>query len=63
MGGISTWEDVVEMMMAGASVVQIGAALFSNPMAPIEIAEGLENYVYENKISSISDMIGTVKPW
>lgn len=43
MGGISTYEDAVEMMMAGASAIQIGAAIFSNPYAPIEIIDGLDN--------------------
>ncbi len=63
MGGISRWEDVVEIMMAGASTVQIGAALFSNPMAPVEIIEGLEKYVADNHLNSLQDIVGTVKPW
>ncbi len=63
MGGISTWEDVVEMMMAGASTVQIGAALFRNPMAPVEIIEGLNRYVEDNKLESLQDIVGAVKPW
>ncbi len=63
MGGISTWEDVVEMMMAGASTIQIGAALFTNPIAPVEIADGLDKYVRDNNLNNISDIIGAVKPW
>ena len=63
MGGISTWEDVVEMMMAGASTVQIGAALFQNPMAPVEIIEGLERYVEENGLKNLQEIVGAVKPW
>ena len=63
MGGISTWEDVVEMMMAGAQTVQIGAALFSNPMAPVEIIDGLNKYVEDNKLNSLQDIVGAVKPW
>lgn len=63
MGGISTWEDVVEMMMAGASTVQIGAALFRNPMAPVEIIEGLNKYVEDNKLDNLQDIVGAVKPW
>ncbi|MBQ8826576.1 MAG: dihydroorotate dehydrogenase [Oscillospiraceae bacterium] len=63
MGGISTWEDVVEMMMAGASTVQIGAALFRNPMAPVEIIEGLNRYVEDNKLNNLQDIVGAVKPW
>lgn len=63
MGGISTWEDAVEMMLAGASAVQIGAAIFSNPFAPLEIIEGLNKYLDENKIKSITEIVGAVKPW
>ena len=63
MGGISRWQDVVEMMMAGAQVVQIGAAMFSDPFAPLKIIEGLENYVSENKLNNLQDIVGTVIPW
>ena len=62
-GGISRWQDVVEMMMAGAQTVQIGAALFQNPMAPVEIIDGLENYVSENKLNNLQDIVGTVIPY
>ncbi len=63
MGGISRWQDVVEMMMAGAQVVQIGAAMFSDPFAPIKIIEGLENYVSENNLNNLQEIVGTVIPW
>lgn len=63
MGGIATWEDAVEMMMAGASAIQVGAALFSNPYAPIEIIEGLDKYCDDNGINNISEIVGTVEPW
>ena len=42
MGGIATWEDAVEIMMAGASAVQIGAAIFADPYTPVKVIEGLE---------------------
>ncbi len=63
MGGVSRYEDVIEMMLAGASTVQIGAALFTNPTAPIEIINGLTNWLDERGIKNISDIIGGVKPW
>ncbi len=63
MGGISRWQDVVEMMMAGAQVVQIGAAMFSDPFAPLKIIEGLENYVSENDLNNLQEIVGTVIPW
>ena len=63
MGGISTWEDAVEMMLAGASAVQVGAAMFTDPFAPIKIIDGLENYLNKNKIDNITEIIGKVQPW
>lgn len=63
MGGISTWEDAVEMMMAGASTVQVGAALFNDPLAAVKIIDGLEKYVEDNHLNSINDVVGAVKPW
>ena len=62
-GGISSAEDVVEMMMAGASAVQMGTAIFGDPYAPIKVCEGMKKFLQENKIEKISDIVGTVKPW
>lgn len=63
MGGISTAEDVIEMMMAGAKAIQIGAALFADPFAPVKIIEGLNEYCENNNIANLADITGTVKPW
>ena len=63
MGGVATWEDAVEIMMAGASAVQVGAAIFNDPYAPIKIIDGLEQYCIDNGIDNISQIVGTVKPW
>ncbi len=63
MGGVATWEDAVEIMMAGASAVQVGAAIFNDPYAPIKIINGLEQYCIDNNIDNISQIVGTVKPW
>ena len=63
MGGVSTWEDAVEIMMAGASLVQVGAAIFHDPYAPVKIIEGMEKYCEDNDIANISEIVGTVKPW
>ncbi|HWQ30917.1 MAG TPA: dihydroorotate dehydrogenase, partial [Negativicutes bacterium] len=41
MGGISTWQDAVEFMLAGAAAVSVGTANFVNPYAPLEIADGI----------------------
>lgn len=63
MGGISTWEDAVEMMMVGASAVQVGAAIFADPYAPVKMIDGLEKYCEDNGIANISEIVGTVQPW
>lgn len=63
MGGISTWQDAVEMMMAGAAAIQIGTALFADPYAPLKIAEGLEQYLEQQGMQSVSQLTGTVEPW
>lgn len=63
MGGIATWEDAIEMMMAGAGAVQVGAAIFADPYAPVKIAEGMQKFCEDNGIDNISEIVGTVKPW
>lgn len=63
MGGISTWEDAVEMLIAGATALQIGTVLFSDPYAPVKITEGLNKYLDDNGIKSVAELTGTVKPW
>ena len=63
MGGITTWEDAAEMLIAGATALQIGTVLFSDPYAPIKINEGLNRFLDENGIQSVTELTGTVKPW
>ena len=63
MGGISTWQDAVEMMLAGAAAVQVGAAIFADPYAPVKIIDGLNQYLDENGIARVSELTGAVRPW
>lgn len=63
MGGIATYEDAVEMMMAGAKAVQIGTILFNNPYAPVEIVDGMNKWCDEKGIKNISEISGTVEKW
>lgn len=63
MGGISTAEDAIEMMMAGAKAVQVGTAIFTDPYAPLKIVDGIERYMTENNIENLSEITGAVKPW
>lgn len=63
MGGISTWQDAVEMLLAGASALQIGTVLFTNPKAPLQILQGLNEYMEQNGITSVQELSGGVIPW
>ncbi len=58
MGGISNYEDALEFIMAGASLVSIGASIFSNPLSCIEVIDGINNYLLENNIDNIKDLVG-----
>lgn len=58
MGGVSSAEDVIEMMLAGASAVQVGAANLKNPFACKEIIENLPRVMEKYKIASLSEIIG-----
>lgn len=63
MGGISTWEDAVEMMLAGATAIQMGTAIFTDPYAPLNVIDGLAEYMEKNGIKSLSEITGQCKPW
>lgn len=63
MGGISTWQDAVEMLIAGASALQIGTVFFSDLYAPIKINEGINRFLDENGLKSVTELTGTIKPW
>lgn len=61
MGGIMNYEDAIEFMMAGATVVSVGTANFHNPYTTIEIVEGIEKFLKEKGIEDINEIIGCVK--
>lgn len=63
MGGVSKWEDAVELMLAGACAVQIGTANFTDPYTPIRVLTGLERYLDGRGIASVTEIVGGVKPW
>lgn len=60
MGGIEKWQDAVEMMLAGASAVAVGAANFYNPEVSIQIIDGIEKYLDDHGIEKVSDIVGAV---
>ena len=57
-GGISTAEDVVEFLLAGATAVEIGTANFVNPRATADALEGLKKYMADHKINDVKELIG-----
>jgi dihydroorotate dehydrogenase (NAD+) catalytic subunit len=61
-GGVTTGEDAVEFMLAGASAVEVGTATFRNPNAPLDVLEGLERFLQEQDIDDISELIRAVAP-
>ena len=60
-GGIATAADAMEFLMAGASAVQIGSALFSNPLAPLEVLDGIREYMRQNGIRRIRELVGAAR--
>jgi dihydroorotate dehydrogenase (NAD+) catalytic subunit len=63
MGGISSGSDMIEMMMAGAATVQVGAAICADPLSPLRILDEAEQWLYNNNIKNISEIVGTLKLW
>jgi dihydroorotate dehydrogenase (NAD+) catalytic subunit len=61
MGGIATAEDAIEFLMAGATAVSVGTANFYNPRATVEVVEGIEAFMEQNRIDDIREIIGCVK--
>ena len=63
MGGVSSGKDAIELMMAGASAVQVGAAIFTDPFAPVKIIDEMNEWLDSKNIKSVREIIGSVKPW
>ena len=57
-GGISTAEDVVEFLLAGAAAVEVGTASFWDPCATEKVVDALESWCLENRVYKITDLIG-----
>lgn len=63
LGGIATWQDAAEMLLAGASALQIGTVLFTDPYAPVKILDGLNRFLDEQGLDSVTELTGGVRPW
>ena len=61
MGGIQNTEDALELILAGATAVSVGTANFANPMATMEIVDGIEQYMQMHGVADINELIGAVK--
>jgi dihydroorotate dehydrogenase (NAD+) catalytic subunit len=61
MGGISTADDALEFLIAGATMVAVGTYNFVNPRAPLEVLEGIKAYMKANKMTDIRELIGSVQ--
>jgi len=60
LGGIATWQDAVEFIMAGASAIQVGTATFANPLAMLEIIDGLSAFMKRKGYAKIDDFKGII---
>lgn len=60
LGGISSAEDAVEFMLAGASAVQIGTANFIDPTISVKVAEGIADYCQRNNFRNVSELTGAL---
>lgn len=60
MGGISCWQDAIEFILAGSSAIQIGTYNFIDPTISVKVVEGIEQYLNNNNITDIHDLIGQI---
>lgn len=61
MGGIASAEDALEFLLAGASAVAVGTANFADPFAAKKVAQGIEQYMKEQKVEDVKELIGAVR--
>jgi dihydroorotate dehydrogenase (NAD+) catalytic subunit len=61
-GGVTTGEDAIEFLMAGAAAVQVGTATFLNPRAPLDVIEGIEAFMRDEGIEDVREIIGAALP-
>lgn len=59
-GGIFCARDALEFIIAGASLVQIGCGMFVKPKLPLEVIDGIKDYLKTHNISSISELVGSI---
>lgn len=60
LGGISTWQDAIEFIMAGAQIIQVGTATFMKPDISLDIIAGMEKYMEDNHLESLDEIRGII---
>jgi dihydroorotate dehydrogenase (NAD+) catalytic subunit len=60
MGGVQYWQDAVEFILAGATAVAIGTALFVDPATPNKICQGLSDFLTQQKVDRLTDLVGAL---
>ena len=63
MGGVSAGEDAAQLMLAGASAVAVGTALFADPYAPLKVRDGLAEIAARQGLSNLRELTGGVRIW
>ena len=63
MGGVSRGEDAAQLMLAGATAVAVGTALFADPYAPIKVRDELGQIAQRQGLTAVKELTGQVKPW
>ena len=63
MGGVSGGEDAAQLMLAGASAVAVGTALFADPYAPLKVRDGLRDIAARQGLDKVRSLTGAVRPW
>ena len=63
MGGVSTGADAAQLMLAGATAVAVGTALFADPLAPLKVRDGLRDIAQKQGLPAVSALTGAVQPW
>ena len=60
MGGIMNAADAIEFMLAGASAIQVGTAIFKDPFIPLQIIDGIKNYMERHRLNSVNEIVGNI---
>ena len=61
MGGIISANDAIEFLLAGATAVAVGTATFVNPTSVTDVAQGIEQYLKDNGIADVNELVGAVQ--